>query len=132
MAACPKEPECAAQIPAGRHTDGMSVQTVHLAVYNDLADWEAGFAIAHIRDRQWQRDPGHYAVVTVGAAHYRSELAVTDGDLITASPIAAVEFAREILGKLDVYRPQVLANWYRLFGEKDASAYGDLTTANVD
>jgi len=61
-----------------------------------------------------------------GAAHYRSEPAVTDGDLITASPIAPVEFAREILRKLDVYTPQVLAHWYRLFGEKDPSAYADL------
>nr|WP_281177859.1 DJ-1/PfpI family protein [Actinospica robiniae] len=62
-----------------------------------------------------------------GAAHYRPELVVADGDLITASPIAPVEFAREILGKLDVYRPRVLADWCRLFGEKDPSAYADLS-----
>ena len=208
----------------GRHTDNMSPQTVHLAVYDGLADWEAGFAIAHIRDPQWQQTPGRYAVTTVGAtlepvvtaggvrivpdmtlsqfrpadtamlilpgagtwheqdgnaafaraaracldvgapvaaicgatfglaregvlderphtssapeylaitgyrgaSYYRSELTVTDGDLITASPIAPVEFAREILDKLNVYQPGVLANWYRLFGEKDPSAYGDL------
>lgn len=205
----------------------MSLQTIHLAVYDDLADWEAGFAIAHIRDPQWQHSPGRYAVATVGAtrepvittggvrivpdldlsqfhpadssmlilpgagtwhaedgngefaraaracleagvavaaicgatfglaregllderphtssapeylamtgyrgaAYYRPELAVTDGDLITASPIAPVEFAREVLGKLDVYRPQVLADWYRLFGAKDPSAYADLVAA---
>ena len=202
----------------------MSLETVHLAVYDGLADWEVGFAIAHIRDPQWQHSPGRYVVSTVGAtlepvvsaggvrivpdislsqfhsadssmlilpgagtwhgadgngafgraarvcleagvpvaaicgatfglaregllderphtssapeylamtgyrgaAYYRSELAVTDGDLITASPVAPVEFAREILDKLNVYQPQVLTDWYRLFGEKDPSAYADL------
>lgn len=202
----------------------MSPLTVYLAVYDGLADWEVGFAIAHIRDPQWQRAPGRYVVATVGAtpepvvtaggvriipdttmsrfdpadtsmlilpgaatwhgadgnaafaraaraclevgvpvaaicgatfglaregllderphtssaleylamtgyrgaAYYRPELAVTDGDLITASPVAPVEFAREILDKLNVYQPQVLADWYRLFGEKDPSAYRDL------
>lgn len=205
----------------------MIPQTVHLAVYDALADWEVGFAIAHIRDPQWQQTPGRYAVATVGAtaepvvtaggvrivpdttlsrfrpadsamlilpgagtwhaedgngafaraargcledgvpvaaicgatfglaregllderphtssapeylamtgysgaAYYRSELAVTDGDLITASPIAPVEFAREILDKLNIYRPAVLADWYRLFGERDPSAYGDLVAS---
>ena len=62
------------------------------------------------------------ATLEPGAAHYRSEPTVTDGDLITASTIAPVEFAREILGKLDVYQPSVLADWYRLFGEKDPSS----------
>jgi len=45
----------------------MSTETVHLAVYPGLADWEVGYAIAHIRDPQWQRTPGRYAVTTVGA-----------------------------------------------------------------
>jgi len=51
----------------GRQTVSMSPQTVYLAVYDGLADWEAGFAIAHIRDPQWQHSPGRYAVATVGA-----------------------------------------------------------------
>ena len=44
------------------------------------------------------------------------EHAVTDGDLITASATAPVEFAREILDRLGVYPPHVLASWYKLYG----------------
>jgi putative intracellular protease/amidase len=41
-------------------------QTVHLAVYDQLADWEIGHTTATIRGGDWQRDPGRYDVVTVG------------------------------------------------------------------
>ncbi len=41
-------------------------RTVHLAVYDTLADWEAGLAIAHINNGRWQRQPGSCRVVTVG------------------------------------------------------------------
>ncbi len=61
-----------------------------------------------------------------GAGRYLSELAVTDGDLITAGSTAPVEFAREILGRLDVYPAGVLDAWYRLFAKHDASAYAVL------
>ncbi len=40
-------------------------ETVHLAVYDTLADWEVGHAIAHIRKPSWQRKPGRYDVRTV-------------------------------------------------------------------
>lgn len=40
---------------------------VHLAVYDTLADWEPGFATAHINRAAWQRRPGRYEVVTVAA-----------------------------------------------------------------
>ena len=40
--------------------------TVHLAVYDTLADWEAGLAVAAVNDPQFQRRPGRYAVRTVG------------------------------------------------------------------
>ena len=41
-------------------------RTVHLAVYDTLADWEVGHATAHINNPDWQRTPGRYRVVTVG------------------------------------------------------------------
>ncbi|MCG5212032.1 DJ-1/PfpI family protein [Streptosporangium soli] len=202
----------------------MSKKTVHLAVYDTLADWEVGHAISHIRNGRWHREPGGLDVVTVaetldpvttmggvrivpdltldrldpaasamlilpgadawdagaltafarkaaafldagapvaaicgataglagqgllddrdhtssaldylryqegygGAAHYRDELAVTDGDLITAGTTAPIEFAREILGRLGVYTPEVLDAWYRLFSRHDPQAYGVL------
>jgi putative intracellular protease/amidase len=62
-----------------------------------------------------------------GADHFRvGELAVTDRDVITASGIAPVEFAREIFARLDVFEPDVLDAWYRLYGKQEASALYDL------
>ena len=42
-------------------------ETVHLAVYDTLADWETGFATAHINSGSWHKTPGRYQVRTVGA-----------------------------------------------------------------
>jgi putative intracellular protease/amidase len=44
----------------------MAVSTVHLAVYDTLADWEPGFATAHIARPLWHREPGKFEVRTVG------------------------------------------------------------------
>ena len=41
------------------------IETVHLAVYDTMADWEPGQAIAHINSQQWQRSPGRFRVRTV-------------------------------------------------------------------
>lgn len=42
-------------------------ETVRLAIYNTMADWEPGYAMAHIAGSSWQRDPGRYQVRTVAA-----------------------------------------------------------------
>jgi putative intracellular protease/amidase len=199
---------------------------VHLAVYDTLADWETGFATAHLNKPLWHKTPGRFAVRTVGQsldpittmggaritpdraladltpaesamlilpgndlfateafvpfaekareflaagvpvaaicgatgglamagllddrAHtsnaaafldslgykgaelYREEPAVTDGDLITAGATAPVEFAREILARLDVMEPQVLASWYKLYGKQDPAGFYELMSA---
>ena len=205
-------------------TTKQDVRTVHLAVYDTLADWEFGFATAHINNGHWQREPGTTRVQTVGATRdavvsmgglrivpdvaldevtpassamlvlpgadtwltgdgnaafartaaefleagvpvaaicgataglaragllddrdhtsnaaeflamtgysggerYRNEPAVTDGDLITASGTAPVEFAREILSMLGLYEPHVLASWYKLYGQNDPAGYFEL------
>ncbi|AXK87402.1 glutamine amidotransferase [Nocardia farcinica] len=44
----------------------METRTVHTAVYDTLADWEVGAAIAHINNPEWQRNPGSFEVRTVG------------------------------------------------------------------
>ncbi|MFE3545154.1 DJ-1/PfpI family protein [Nocardia sp. NPDC059177] len=44
----------------------MSRKTVHAAVYDSLADWEAGAALANIADTSWHREPGVFEVRTVG------------------------------------------------------------------
>ncbi|UXI03668.1 DJ-1/PfpI family protein [Photobacterium sp. TY1-4] len=42
-------------------------KTVHLAVYDTMADWEYGYAIAHIQSPEFQKVPGRYEIKTVGA-----------------------------------------------------------------
>lgn len=64
-----------------------------------------------------------------GKDFYRDELAVTDGDLLTANGVAPVEFARAIMARLDVYEPGVLASWYKLYGKQDAAGFFELTAA---
>jgi DJ-1/PfpI family len=41
-------------------------QTVHLFVFDTLADWETGYAIAGINNPDAQTNPGRYQVKTVG------------------------------------------------------------------
>jgi putative intracellular protease/amidase len=44
----------------------MTATTVHMAIYDGLADWEVGLTTAHINNGLWQREPGRLRVVTVG------------------------------------------------------------------
>lgn len=61
-----------------------------------------------------------------GAAHYRDEPAVTDGNLITAGGTAPLEFAYHIFVRLGGYDPDSLREWYALFKTGDATAYDRL------
>jgi putative intracellular protease/amidase len=54
----------------------MSKQTVHCYVFDTLADWEQGFAVAGINNTQFHRVPGQWHVQTVAA---RREPVVTTG-----------------------------------------------------
>ncbi len=40
--------------------------TVHIAVFDGLADWEIGYLTAHLRNGAHQREPGRWDVRTVG------------------------------------------------------------------
>ena len=201
----------------------MVASTVHVAVFDSFADWETGYATAHIRRPSWQREPGRYSVATVGptrepvttmggvrivpdialeelrpqdsamlilaggdawgedsmagfraaareflaagvpvaaicgatfglalegllddrahtsnAAEYLAltgyagggrftgEPAVTDGDLITASGVAPVHFARAIFDRLGIYAPAVAASWFKLYGDRDPAGFYEL------
>lgn len=197
----------------------MQPRTVHLFVFDTLADWEPGYAVAGINNPAYQTHPGRYRVRTVGLAdrvttaggitivpdmklaeldpaesamliipggdvwdgdgipqavekaraflaagvpvaaicgatsglargglldgvahtsnaaeylqasgyagaeRYRDEPAVTDGNLITASGTAPLEFAREIFRRLELYEPRMLDAWYALFKTGDASHF---------
>jgi hypothetical protein len=58
-----------------------------------------------------------------GEQFYRQEPAVTDGKLITASGIAPLEFAYQILKNLDVFLPQTLESWYKLYLTREAKYF---------
>jgi len=47
--------------------------------------------------------------------HYTTELAVTDGTLITASGVGSVEFAREIIRYLGIYTEEQAGRWFDLY-----------------
>jgi len=66
-----------------------------------------------------------------GAARHKHDLVVTDGNLITASGIAPVEFAREIFTLLGFYDKTTVENWYLLYGEHNpAGFFGLMQGAN--
>jgi putative intracellular protease/amidase len=50
-----------------------------------------------------------------GEKNYLFRLAVTDGNVITASGIAPVEFAREVFRKLKIFDEVTLEKWFQLF-----------------
>ncbi len=49
-----------------------------------------------------------------GELFYENRSAVSDANLITASGIAPLEFAIEVLKKIDVFTPDALHSWYNL------------------
>ncbi|MEC1876796.1 MULTISPECIES: type 1 glutamine amidotransferase family protein [Bacillus] len=49
-----------------------------------------------------------------GETLYEKEPAVSDENLVTASGIAPLEFAVEVLKKLEVFAPDTLRSWYKL------------------
>ncbi len=58
-----------------------------------------------------------------GEALYQDEAAVTDGNLITASATAPVDFAYQIFKRLEVYDARTLEAWYGLYKTGDPSYF---------
>ena len=67
-----------------------------------------------------------------GAARHKDDLALTDGNLITASGIAPVEFAREIFTLLGFYDRTTAENWYSLYGEHNPAGFFGLMQGAVN
>jgi putative intracellular protease/amidase len=204
----------------------MKPKKVYLFVFNTLADWEYGYAVAGINNPQFQKNSDRYKVVTVGATtdsvitaggiritpdesidkvvpadsamlilpggaswdegengeaadlaaqflnhkvpvaaicgataglakaglldktkhtsnaldylaatgykgakHYVDAPAVRDGNLITASAMSPVDFAKEIFSCLGIYDDAVLNAWYGLFKTGDAKYFQQLMKA---
>lgn len=64
-----------------------------------------------------------------GAKYYKNEAAVTDGNLITASGTAPLEFAQHVLEVLDVFSPKTLEFWYKLNKTPEAKYYYELMSS---
>jgi putative intracellular protease/amidase len=45
----------------------MIKETIHLAVYDTMADWEVGYVVAHLNSPVFQKTPGRFEVKTVGS-----------------------------------------------------------------
>jgi putative intracellular protease/amidase len=89
----------------------MTTTTVHVAVFDTLADWEIGYATAHIRRDQWQREPDRYSITTVGPSR---EPVTTMGGLRITPDIALEELRPEASAML------ILAGGDRWAGESMA------------
>lgn len=61
-----------------------------------------------------------------GEQAFRREAAVTEGNLITASGIAPLEFARHVIQALEVFSEQTLAAWYQLYSTQDGKYFYEL------
>jgi putative intracellular protease/amidase len=55
--------------------------------------------------------------------YQQNQLAVTDGNLITASGVGALEFAYHIFKKLEIYDTEMLDAWFGLFKTGDPSYF---------
>ena len=66
-----------------------------------------------------------------GAKHYLDAPAVRDGNLITASAMSPVDFAKEIFSCLKVYDNDVLNAWYGLFKTGDRKYFQQLMKAGA-
>ncbi len=64
-----------------------------------------------------------------GAAHFVQEPAVEDRNVITASGMASLEFARLILARLGIFTARALEAWYGLYKTGDPACYIELMEA---
>jgi putative intracellular protease/amidase len=64
-----------------------------------------------------------------GKAFFKQAPAITDGNLITASGLAPLQFAHHILKKLDVMTPQALEAWLSLYQTREPKHYFELMKA---
>ena len=61
-----------------------------------------------------------------GEQYYEAQSAVTDGNLITASGTAPLDFAMQALKALDVFAPATLQAWFNLYQTHEAKYFFEL------
>lgn len=91
-----------------------------------------GLAAAGLLDqrRHTSNDPSFLAASGyAGADRYVTELAVIDGDLVTASGVAPVHFARAVFERLDAHDPGLIDSWFKLYADHDPAGFYELMAA---
>lgn len=91
-----------------------------------------GLARAGLLDdrRHTSNDPGWLASSGYrGGAHYVQEPAVEDRGVITAAVTAALEFARLIFARLEIFPAKALAAWYGLYKTGNPARYFEFLEA---
>lgn len=61
-----------------------------------------------------------------GESLYIEKPAVSDGNLITATGLAPLEFGYEIFKKSELFKEETLEAWYNLYNTKEAKYFHDL------
>jgi len=92
----------------------------------------AGLARGGLLDRRkhTSNSPEYLAATGYGGhSLYENAPAVTDDNLVTASGVAPLEFARHIFRKLDLYSTEVLDAWYGLFKTGESRFFEALVQA---
>jgi len=62
----------------------------------------------------------------IGENYYMTESTVIDGNLVTASGIAPLDFTVQILRKLDVFSPEVLDLWHQLYTTQEPKYFFEI------
>ena len=91
-------------------------------------------AVAGLLDRRrhTSNDPGFLAASGyAGAEHYVCEPAVVDGDLVTASGVAPVHFARAVFQRLGAHDPTLIDSWFTLYADRDPAGFHELMAAGT-
>lgn len=88
-------------------------ETVHVAAYDTLADWEVGYATAHINKPLWHKTPGRFACATVGAS---TEPITTMGGArvlpdVTLADLRPQDSAMLILPGNDIWNTEKFVPW---------------------
>lgn len=82
--------------------------------------------------RHTSNDPGFLAASGyAGADHYVAEPAVIDGDLVTASGVAPVHFARAVFERLGAHDPELVESWFKLYADRDPAGFYELMAAET-
>ncbi|QBD80764.1 glutamine amidotransferase [Ktedonosporobacter rubrisoli] len=121
--------------PYGKHA--AAVEKARAFLEQDVpvaAICEATVALAKaglLNGRQHTSNIPEYLLVEnyEGYELYQYQPVVTDGNLITASGLAPLDFAYHILTKLQAYPPRVLGAWYSMYETMNAEYFFDLHRA---